>query len=665
MSKLHKLFSWFDDAVKDAGLEKVKSFGDSYLITTKCQKPDKAQSWPPKAKCVDVDVMALFAFSLQKMLKQFNAEAKCSWEMRICISKGPLVCAVMGHHKYTYDCFGQAIDDVKALLEMCPENSILITTRVKMELDSAKFITTTFQGHDDGIYVLERMFSTLGSDSPTTVDCDSSQTATDHQPTVKQPLFYWLYRKTDEEKIKELCYYIVKKKKEKGWLVKPILRFLTELLGHWNIKVNWKSLRYGYRLSILNFKVAVLMQSFSYAILIAAQLSTDLSLYNSVSLGLQYALLGISIIIALVFMTPLARYTVSALVMAVLSTIIYILFPWSMLFNARCIPFIPLAFMVTSISISFFSLIPVWYKAIISLALMVSLNIVKSILQRKFNIMEILLQFSIVWIPLLPSGYMIMNLTRAFMKRESLKIEEEVSKRHRERNDIWVMSSFPDIIGHFMMNSQTSGSLSQISVCFIRITDFKELLATDVHAVSILSEIFLEFDNLTLRTGCQKIKSTGDTYIAVSGLDGRSDHMDCIAKFALVSKKALRQMITCRETQESIGMSFKMGIHSGPMITGIIGKTKCSYDVFGEAVSGAYYLMQNSPPDGILVSESTESGICKRYECVPHGPLNTGPFATNTFLLMCQVSNTWSKRYCRTPVHVRSLSNSNRRIDAK
>jgi class 3 adenylate cyclase len=132
--------------------------------------------------------------------------------------------------------------------------------------------------------------------------------------------------------------------------------------------------------------------------------------------------------------------------------------------------------------------------------------------------------------------------------------------------------------------------------------------------------VFSQFDVLAVRLGVEKIKTIGDAYMAVAGLpEPHPDHATLIAEFGLSMLRALEQFN--RANQDS-PLQIRIGIHTGPVVAGIIGHHKFIYDVWGDTVNVASRLEANGLPGRIQVSEATRQLLAGRYNFESRGRIN-------------------------------------------
>ena len=128
--------------------------------------------------------------------------------------------------------------------------------------------------------------------------------------------------------------------------------------------------------------------------------------------------------------------------------------------------------------------------------------------------------------------------------------------------------------------------------------------------VNELDEVFSYFDQLTEKYGCEKIRTIGDAYMVAAGVPvPTADHAKVLAAMGL------EILEYCRDR----GLAFRVGISSGPVVAGVIGRSKYQYDVWGDTVNTASRMESHGEPGRIQVSEPTYRLIADAFICVPRG----------------------------------------------
>ncbi len=176
-------------------------------------------------------------------------------------------------------------------------------------------------------------------------------------------------------------------------------------------------------------------------------------------------------------------------------------------------------------------------------------------------------------------------------------------------------------------------SLPEVTVLFADLVGFTELAAriSSEEMVRMLDDIFSTFDRLAQEQGLEQIKTIGDAYMVVGGLPTpRADHAVAIAELALNMQAAVREFFTGYKTPIRI----RIGINSGPVVAGIIGRHKFAYDLWGDTVNIASRMESHGQPGRIQVSEATYARLRDNYEFADRGRIEIkGKGAMATYFL--------------------------------
>lgn len=171
--------------------------------------------------------------------------------------------------------------------------------------------------------------------------------------------------------------------------------------------------------------------------------------------------------------------------------------------------------------------------------------------------------------------------------------------------------------------------IEECSILFADIVDFTPLSTSmsPEELVELLNRLFGHFDDLAEKFGVEKIKTIGDAYMAAVGVpDSRSDHAEILARFALAMRDSVKQFP---------GLSLRIGINSGPVVAGVIGKKRYIYDMWGDAVNIAERMESHGIPGSIQVTRSTYNLIVNKFELIERGKLNVkGRGGVEAFLLV-------------------------------
>jgi len=224
--------------------------------------------------------------------------------------------------------------------------------------------------------------------------------------------------------------------------------------------------------------------------------------------------------------------------------------------------------------------------------------------------------------------------------RTSLAREREYVaqlKAEKERSEALLRNILPSPVVVRLNAGETpiADRFENVSILFADIVGFTPTAAlmTPSQLVDRLNRVFSQFDMLALRLGVEKIKTIGDAYMAVAGLpEPHPDHTALIAEFGFSMLRALEQI---NGANEDSPLQIRIGIHTGPVVAGIIGHHKFIYDVWGDTVNVASRLEANSLPGRIQVSEAARQVLAGRYNFEPRGRINLkGRGYIEAFLLM-------------------------------
>ena len=173
-----------------------------------------------------------------------------------------------------------------------------------------------------------------------------------------------------------------------------------------------------------------------------------------------------------------------------------------------------------------------------------------------------------------------------------------------------------------------------VTVLFADIVGFTPLSArkTPRALVELLNRIFSEFDTLADAHGLEKIKTIGDAYMAVAGLpEPWPDHASRAARMALAMHDAIARISA--ETGEELAL--RIGLHSGPVVAGVIGRRKFAYDMWGDTVNTASRMESHGLPGAIHCTEATAVLLKGAFQLQPRGAMEIkGKGEMHTFLLI-------------------------------
>jgi len=196
------------------------------------------------------------------------------------------------------------------------------------------------------------------------------------------------------------------------------------------------------------------------------------------------------------------------------------------------------------------------------------------------------------------------------LRRAELELQNQY-----ERSEALVTALMPASIAERLKSGneqRIADRIETLSVMFADLVGFTgaahHLAPNDV--VDYLDRLVRDFDQLCERYGVEKIKTIGDSYMAAAGFDGHAaDGAAAVGRLAL----AMREVIGNQPALGDRRLQMRIGIHCGPATAGVIGDTRFSYDVWGDAVNTASRMESNGEPGRIHVSESFRSLTADRF----------------------------------------------------
>jgi class 3 adenylate cyclase len=208
----------------------------------------------------------------------------------------------------------------------------------------------------------------------------------------------------------------------------------------------------------------------------------------------------------------------------------------------------------------------------------------------------------------------ILLLGDAVHSRRALRRAYRLLEAERARSEGLLRNMLPaSIAGRLKQQQEVIADASpQVTVLFADIVDFTAHAARSPPAatVALLNELFSQFDALTETRGLEKIKTVGDAYMVAGGLpDPMPDHAGAVAELALEMLK----VAAGRSLPEGGPVRLRIGVASGPVVAGVIGRQRFSYDLWGDTVNTASRMQTTGVPGCIQVTERTRNLLGERY----------------------------------------------------
>jgi class 3 adenylate cyclase len=203
----------------------------------------------------------------------------------------------------------------------------------------------------------------------------------------------------------------------------------------------------------------------------------------------------------------------------------------------------------------------------------------------------------------------------------SLRVKEELIEQQQAEVDTLLTNMMPEtLVDRFKAGQELPAErFSNSTILFADVAGFTEEAAHMPPAgrSALLNELVQAFDDATLRCGVEKVKTIGSGYMATAGLQGASvDHARRMVNFAL----ELQKIVERYNRKYELNLGLRVGIDSGPVEAGIVGRNKFIYDLWGETVNMAFRIQINGGRNSIVVSDNVYRRVAELFPFL-EGPL--------------------------------------------
>jgi guanylate cyclase len=219
--------------------------------------------------------------------------------------------------------------------------------------------------------------------------------------------------------------------------------------------------------------------------------------------------------------------------------------------------------------------------------------------------------------------------------RAALVHEHRLLEAEQARSERLLLNILPAPIAERLREGATTIAESHpdVTVLFADIVGFTPI-AQDLGAqavVDLLNEVFVVFDDLAETAGLEKIKTIGDAYMVVGGLPTpRADHLVAVLELAIAMCDAISRV----RTPHGEPLQLRIGIDAGPVVAGVIGRRKFSYDVWGDTVNTASRMQSHGVPGRVQVTERVARAASTQFDFEERGSVAIkGKGTATTYLL--------------------------------
>ena len=210
-------------------------------------------------------------------------------------------------------------------------------------------------------------------------------------------------------------------------------------------------------------------------------------------------------------------------------------------------------------------------------------------------------------------------VARVNTQLELKRAREELEIMHRKADSL-LLNILPQSIAERLKEDERNlvEHFPAATIFFCDLVGFTPLSAQTEPAevVGFLNRVFTAMDALVEKHGLEKIKTIGDAYMVGGGVpDPRDDHAQAVADFSL----DLLEAIPALQAEETLPLHLRIGIHSGPVVAGVIGEKKFAYDLWGDTVNTASRMESSGEADRVHLSADTHDLLGDAYEFEPCG----------------------------------------------
>jgi class 3 adenylate cyclase len=239
---------------------------------------------------------------------------------------------------------------------------------------------------------------------------------------------------------------------------------------------------------------------------------------------------------------------------------------------------------------------------------------------------QALLLSSIAWLTMVFSislGFVYeKNHRNSFIQQQTIRQQKIIIEKEKEQSERLLLNILPLKVAEELKNTGRAKPrrYENVTILFTDFQGFTELV-TSISEITLeqeLNDIFSNFDDIMDDEGIEKIKTIGDSYLAAGGLPEEThDH----AQKCISAAKRMIDFLDQRNAQNTINWKMRIGIHSGPIVAGVVGKKKFAYDLFGDTINTASRIETSGEPGRINISASTYELIKDEIICIPRGKI--------------------------------------------
>lgn len=218
-------------------------------------------------------------------------------------------------------------------------------------------------------------------------------------------------------------------------------------------------------------------------------------------------------------------------------------------------------------------------------------------------------------------GFAVVFLFALIFFRQRNKISKA-----RKRSDELLLNILPEEVAEELKakGSAEAKHFDEVTVLFTDFQGFTQLSEklTPTELITEINECFSAFDHIMQKYGVEKIKTIGDAYMAVGGLPvSNQTHAEGVVRAALDIQQFMHEHKLKKQSEGKLFFEIRIGIHTGPVVAGIVGVKKFAYDIWGDTVNIAARMESSGEAGKINISGSTYELVKSKFRCIHRGKI--------------------------------------------
>jgi class 3 adenylate cyclase len=205
--------------------------------------------------------------------------------------------------------------------------------------------------------------------------------------------------------------------------------------------------------------------------------------------------------------------------------------------------------------------------------------------------------------------------------------QKEMVELERHKSEELLLNILPQNVAEELKNTgrYEARNFDEVTIMFTDFKDFTKISETmsPSELVEDIDEYFRAFDAIVQKHSVEKIKTIGDSYMAAGGIPvSNPAHAENVVAAAIEIRDAVDNIRAMREAEGRPGFQARIGIHTGPVVAGIVGSKKFAYDIWGDSVNLASRLESSGEAGKINISQATYEKIKDKFICSPRGKIS-------------------------------------------